>query len=559
MRSITRVSLSALGVAVALAGFVPGESRGQQARQEIYPEAELQVAPCCHSTAQHTDPGWTPELRRETVAPPEEGPGDEAWRRALREAGAGLAPRARALEDGVGQLLPPAGAPKPGVKFGGLHFGQSGGLVPPDTQLAAGPEHLLEAVNSVIRMTDKRGRSPILQTANEHFGLDADVFVFDPKLHYDPLSGRFFLVYLELDRDRKQSFLLISVSRSGAPASLGDDDWCKYRVRSKVGPSWADYPGLGMNETWLAISTNNFAFKGGFKRAYFWVVDKSRVIDNAASCPEISVSRLRTRKDGDGKGIFNPQVAQHYEATGLPGAPLLAINTQFLGYSERYVLWRITTAGTRGGVAKPKASHELVPGGAYAYPPEATQKGSAKAVDAGDLRVMQQLVYRDGALWVVHTSGCVFGDGEETFSCVRAARVAVDADGAAVVFQDLFGVPDHFLFWPGIGVASNGDVIAAFHIAGRKRRLGTAFNGLPGGAARFGPLRALADEFDKVADLARGKCPTEMPTSQEQVRTGDYIGVSPDPDSNDMWIAGEYAKKVGGDCAWSTTVASVKY
>lgn len=562
-RLIVLFALAVVAILVTLV-YPGGETRGTQVRRELLPDLELEVRARRGGGLQHVGPDWTPPARDRLQVPPEGVPVTEEELETLRAEARSLAPRGREMGRVAPMLaLPAPSAPRRSRKFNALHFGQSGGFVPPDTQIAVGPGHVLQAVNAAVQLSNQRGRRRIRQTAAEHFGLDEDAFIFDPKTYYDPMSKRFFLLFLERSLKPRRSFILLSVSRSPRPGSLGDDDWCKYRFKSKKGATWADYPGLGMNEDWVAVSTNNFKFKDdSFKQSLFWIIDKA-LADNASGCPKLSVFRVGTRKDGQGRTVFNPQPAQHQTASTLAGNPLLAVNTQFLGFSNQYVLWRIGGAATRAdGRLKPRVTREMVsaPQG-YAFPPEATQKGGAKSLDAGDVRVMQQLVFADGQLWLVHGSGCQFGEGQdaETFGCVRVARIVPADDAAAVDFEDLFGLDGHYLFWPGIGVTRAGDVVAAFHVAGATRRLSTAYNGLKNGAARFGPITRLDDVFDRIRTLSKGKCPTELPTSGELVRTGDYLGVSPDPKRNDMWISGEFAKRVSGTCAWATQVARVGY
>lgn len=564
-RRSTLVLVAALIAGLMTLIYLPGESRGFQEREEILPDLRLRVEPCCPSRGQHTDPGWTPTFRRRLQSPPEGIPVDEEELELIRAAARVRAPRGRDMAR-VARLsdMPLPGAPKRRQRFNGLHFGQSGGYVPPDTQVAVGPGHVLQAVNAMVQLSNQRGKRRIRQTAAEHFGRDEDTLLFDPKVYYDPMSGRYFLAFLELSTKPRRSFILLSVSRSSRPSGLGDDDWCKYRFKGKKGPTWADYPGLGMNEDWLAISTNNFKFKDdSFKQSLFWIVDKAGLVDNAAGCPALDVSRVSTHKDGDGRSVFNPQVAQHRSPSGLAGGPLFALNTQFVSSSNRYVLWRIGAGDARqAGRAKPRVIREMVdaPEG-YAFPPDAMQRGSDKAIDAGDVRVMQQLVFVDGQLWAVHGSGCIFGEGvdAQSFSCIKVVRIVPDDDSAIVDFEDLFGVDGHYLFWPGLGVTQRGDVMTAFQLTGDRLRLSAAYNGLRNGSTRFGPITRLDGRFDRFRPLIKGKCPTELPDSQARVRTGDYIGVSPDPDRNHMWISGEFAKRISGTCAWATQVARIGY
>ena len=264
-------------------------------------------------------------------------------------------------------------------------------------------------------------------------------------------------------------------------------------------------PGLGMNEQWVAINTNNFSFrKASFKESLFFVTDTATIVDNATNCPNITTFRLRPKKkDNSGRRVFTPQVAQHHTATNIAGTPLFAVNSQY-GGGTGYALWRITN----GEGAKPRLNHDVITASGYGYPPNAMQKGSEIPLDTLGDRMMAQIVYRDGQLWLAHTISCTVGTGTELLSCIRVVQMFPTANGATVGFEDLFGIAHHYVWVPGIAVTASEDVIAAFQYAGKKKHLSIAYNGLKQGAARFGPARR-PELFDRKKVLASGKCTVE--------------------------------------------------
>ncbi len=154
--------------------------------------------------------------------------------------------------------------------------------------MAAGPNEVLEATNSALRLSSRANKDVQTQNLNDHFGVKAlsgqrggisasKGFLFDPKVYYNRLSKRFFVVALSQTESPNTGFIYLSVSRSSSVVSLSNG-WCNYRIRSKRSNAWADYPGLGMNERWVAISGNNFKFvnKGSaFFNVYLFVVDKA--------------------------------------------------------------------------------------------------------------------------------------------------------------------------------------------------------------------------------------------------------------------------------------------
>ena len=534
------------------------ETAGQTGGDDIFPEAEFVVAPCCTGTVEH--PGAdTVLLASQAQAIRWEGePFDEETMRRIRERAAINPPIGRDLGQPIGEDTIQPSAPKIRTKFNGHDLASVGGWLPPDTQVAAGPDHVLQAVNSALQLSNKTGGEVIRQTSNEHFGLDAAEFLFDPKVHYDPQSGRFFVLFVRKKDKGKISQILLSVSRSSSPSSLTNANWCNYSINARKGNTWADYPGLGMNEQWVAINTNNFSFmKDSFKESLFFVTDTATIVDNTTNCPNITIFRLRPKKkDNSRRWIFTPQVAQHHTATNIAGTPLFAVNSQY-GSGTGYALWRITN----GERDKPRLNHDVITASGYRFPPNAMQKGSKIPLDTLGNRMMAQVVYRDGQLWLAHTSGCTVGTGTELLSCIRVVQMFPTANGATVGFEDLFGIADHYVWVPGISVTASGDVIVAFQYAGKKKHLSIAYNGLRQGAARFGPAR-LPELFDREKVLASGKCTVEGGSGggEYAARTGDYVGVISDPSSSkDVWISGEFSGKSAGVCDWFTKIARVSY
>ena len=150
---------------------------------------------------------------------------------------------------GEAPLLP--SAPRARSRFEGLDANEAGGFSPPDTIVAAGPNEVLEATNSALRLSSRANRDVEIQSLNDHFGVAPANVVFDPKVYFDRLSNRFFVVALSQTESPNTGFIYLSVSRSSSVVSLSNG-WCNYRIRSKRSNAWADYPGLGMNERWVA-------------------------------------------------------------------------------------------------------------------------------------------------------------------------------------------------------------------------------------------------------------------------------------------------------------------
>ena len=299
-----------------------------------------------------------------------------------------------------------------------------------------------------------------------------------------------------------------------------------------------------MNEKWLAVSVNNFRFAGGsFASPFIYAFDKAAMVDNARSCRPIQSKGFRPAVDPSGTIAFTVQPALHYTTNSLPGTPLFFVSTQPLTSSNTYVLWRLK------GAAPELEKVTVLSDTNYTIPPNAPQLGGDD-LDSGDMRV-QQVAYRDGRIWAVHSTGCNLGPAPSE-SCIRAVEFQPTETGGQITFSETFGSNDWFNFWPGIAVNQGGDVVTTFQRSRANRFLDVAYNGMPAGT----------DGFDVIRTLKVGQCTLfNDPTDSGVNRTGDYVGVQTDPlDNHNFWISGEYTGQLPGlGCNWKTHIARVNY
>lgn len=200
---------------IAVAVQEPGAgSQPGSAGEPIPPVAVEQIEPCCEST--HSDE--QPRRVSGRVAVPRGQMVDPATYLRLKEEAA-LDPRVpRGTEVGfVEESESLAAAPRVRSKFEGLDANT--GFIPPDTIVAAGPNEVLEAVNSALRLSSRANTDVKTQTLNDHFGVKSSP-LFDPKVYFDRLSNRFFIVALFRTERLPASFIYLSVSQSSSVVSL---------------------------------------------------------------------------------------------------------------------------------------------------------------------------------------------------------------------------------------------------------------------------------------------------------------------------------------------------
>ena len=172
-----------------------------------------------------------------------------------------------------------------GTAFPGIGFT---GWVPPDPNIAVGPNHIVAVVNSDVAFFNKATGAKTFQQVADGTGFFSGIgvsttFVFDPKCYYDKLSGRFFVLFLEADFANQVSKVLLAVSDDGDP----NGTWFKYRIEAKVTEGansfWLDYPGFGVNKDAVVFSGNMFPFASGGVFTSIAVIPKAPLLAGGAA------------------------------------------------------------------------------------------------------------------------------------------------------------------------------------------------------------------------------------------------------------------------------------
>jgi len=282
--------------------------------------ATLQAAPVVGGGLQ--SPETSPALaggEEEGVAVAGSGKSDEAReRQALRAAAKRIVNRSIATAGGLGVGIAPVGVQAgdaqkswDGLRFFDQRFANGGNqfsVEPPDQGLCVSEQFVVESVNDVIRFYDKNGNAVSgVVDLNTFYGYPAAVqrtnppvfgpFVTDPTCYYDPDVHKFFHVVLTLDVDPKTgnftggSHLDLAVSNDANPLN----GWTIYKIPTEnTGvpadtpnhpncPCYGDYPHIGADKYGIYLTTNEFAFAGGFNGAQIYAFSKAQLAANAAN------------------------------------------------------------------------------------------------------------------------------------------------------------------------------------------------------------------------------------------------------------------------------------
>ncbi|MFN0087436.1 MAG: hypothetical protein ACKVX9_18750, partial [Blastocatellia bacterium] len=206
-----------------------------------------------------------------------------------------------------------------GPSFTGATLSETSSF-PPDTMGDVGPTQYLVGVNGRIKVFDK---------ATSTLGaLNADMDVFfqsvrgasftsDPRVRYDRLSGRWFVIMINVDSVNNRIVLAVSNNATITAATV----WTFFQfVNSAVTPTgdtgcFADYPTLGIDASALYIGVNNFC-PNSFAGTTAFVVRKSSILGGGPIV--VSAFRNLTGTPG-GPGIYTPQGVDNTSAAATEG------------------------------------------------------------------------------------------------------------------------------------------------------------------------------------------------------------------------------------------------
>jgi hypothetical protein len=186
------------------------------------------------------------------------------------------------------------------------------GWAPPDPMLAVGPKQVILVVNGRIRVFDKT--SGVMQ-----FDVDADVFfndvrggdnAVDPRVVYDPLSQRWFIVCITTRFQNNRITIAASNSAVLTPQTTVS---FYYFQQNKVGPSpniddglFADYETLGVDGAALYIGCNMF---NSTLHTSVFVVNKANLLSGTLTVtPFRNIGSAATGGPWTAQGVSNSTI-----------------------------------------------------------------------------------------------------------------------------------------------------------------------------------------------------------------------------------------------------------
>lgn len=420
-------------------------------------------------------------------------------------------------------------APSPGVSFDAIDYTRSGGSVPPDPELAVGPDHIIAVVNVSVAIYDKSGNTLFGPTsATTLFSQSVcRSGLYDPNVLYDEEADRWIVAYDKGAFDSNGGYCLLA-SQSGDPTG----SWYEYFFHLN-GSTWLDFPQAGVGDTHIYMGGNMFTYAGTFAEGRVFAFNKSALYGGAG------VSALQR---GLG-GVSTPQPLKlHGANTGTwPGFGdnhyLLA--DPYDGRTYALLRWN-PPSNTLALVGNPNL-------GVGQQPIDVPQNG-AGMMQANDWRPLD-FEYGDGYGWATMAISCNPGNGP--VNCVRWAQIDLDNGQLGPAGLGTYGSNGQYRFFPDLAVTHCSDMAVGY-----TRSSNSSFPSIWIAAREFSDVAgALQPEVQlKAGEIAY----TAFDTSPR--RWGDYTGMTIDPDGETFWYIGQYSKDTGTlNGRWGTYVGSYHY
>ncbi len=468
-----------------------------------------------------------------------------------------LPPNAQAPGQDTGGEAPvePLAPQTLGINFTGATLADTGAF-PPDSMGAAGPTQFIVAVNGRIRSFNKT-----TGIADGVLNVDPDVFfnsvmtpptannfTSDPRIRYDRLSGRWFIIIIDVPGQAGLLPNRVLIAVSNTSTITGSTVWTFFQFQhdlaSPAGDSnkFADYPTLGIDANALYIGVNvfNTTGLGDFYNTTGFVVRKSSIL----GAGPIVVTAFRKLMSGSGAGPYTPQGVDNFDPAAAEGY-FIGVDGQFYG---RLALRRISNpAGTPSISGNVSISTNLT-SQPITVRHLGNTGGSNGYLDALDWRLMNACL-RNGRLWTAHNigvnnSGAAVTSGATRNGCRWYELTGIPTGQTPSVVQTgtlstITGTNtfDERNYWiPSVMVSGQGHMALGCSAAGTNEYANAATVGRLGTDA-LGTLRTPV--LYTTATTAYN--PSSDPGGPYGRRWGDYSYTSLDPcDDMTMWTIQEF-------------------
>ncbi len=405
--------------------------------------------------------------------------------------------------------------------------------IPPDPNVAVGPNHIVALVNSTFSIWDKEGNLLKSIDANQWFSpLYSSTMAGDPQIIYDNYSNRWVMVWHRAT-DISPSFLYTAVSDDDNPLGV----WYAWALPGDYNGHistdlWADYPHVGYDSQAIYITTNQFPRGAGSVYSRIRIISKAELYSSTGETLHytdfwnISLPGSSNRVFSIAPTITTGSTSDYY----LISAPSFGGNVLAL-YKISNSLTSPTLTGTNVSVST------------FSPPPDADQLGGGNTpIESNDARISERAYFRNDTLWAVHA---IRNPNQTSHSAISYYKI--NANTSTVIDDITFGSLGYYYEFPALTLDKDGNVCLTYSRSSENEYIGAYYSVLPnrdpGGYSGSIPLK-------------EGKGNYVVTFGGNQNRWGDYMGVYLDPiDQNKFWVFTEYASATD---TWGTWVGGIR-
>ena len=341
-------------------------------------------------------------------------------------------------------FVPMVASPSPSVSYMGLDdipmVDSSYIIIPPDVHGAVGPTRVMESFNNNYRVRDKTTGVTILTVGTATFWnpVIADKTLLaaltDPRTVYDPINNRWISC---MQTASSNDLVLIAVSQTSDPTG----SWFLYSFGNLAGgPNYLlDFPTMGFNKNWIAVTINRYSTGGSFQRG----------IAVVASYPDARAGTLSSAT------VFTQAAGTHFATapcvTLSATEDTLFLITHLASAGATFEVDRIT--GTPAAPVYTSGAALTRPGGGWTQPggnllpqsgPNAGTSACAGApcpIETQDSQVRSEPIYRvdstTGRGYIYYTQTVGLPAGAMTHTAVQWTKItpsitAAFADGGRI-------------------------------------------------------------------------------------------------------------------------------
>jgi hypothetical protein len=447
------------------------------------------------------------------------------------------------------------------------------GYTPPDTNGAVGPNNIVQLINgyygvyNLAPTVNSSGVATPLATASlsTFWSLSGvqlpaassgySSFVSDPRVIYDPSSEHWFASSIDVMENNstgnvsQANDFLVAVSKNSNPL----DGWTGFKVAADTaslpagGPTFADFPTLGITSNFVTIGANNFTVPNSQNQFSSTPAYESTLVINknalTGTTPTVSGGNSAVSYQSFNSIGFTNQPVNDLYGTGK--ASYLFSNYDASASNNTYTQnlneTRIASVNTLD------TNYNLSP---FAYnsaePVNGTQPGSSATIDTNDDRLSSSLTTDSkGNIWGIQS---VLNPANSNLSALRWFEVApISAAGnnqtPQILAQGIVSNSSNSLYFGSIAVNSMGKVVIGFTESG-------AID--PSAYAMVGNFNGTDISFGSPLLLHAGQAAYGTPGAN---RWGDYSATWLDPNNSNMfWTFQEYAIS---SSQWGTQIAEI--